>query len=339
MDKLLVIDDDTMNLLFAEKMLANDFEIATANSGEEGLKKLDSFMPDAILLDLHMPGMSGLEVMEVLKGNEEFSKIPVIFLTADSDQNTEVTIFRSGASDYITKPMIKEVVVQRVGRIVENAKLTRNLEGEVEKKAAEIIESNKRFRKLSLEIMYAFAATIEAKDKYTNGHSTRVAEYSREIARRLGKTGDELEEVYYEGLLHDTGKIGIPDSIINKNGKLTDEEYDVIKSHPTIGAGILENITVLPRLAISAHWHHEKYDGTGYPDGLKGEDIPEIARIIAVADTYDAMTSNRSYRGVMPQEKVRAEFERCAGTQFDPVMAKIMIDMIDEDKDYDLRQK
>ena len=140
------------------------------------------------------------------------------------------------------------------------------------------------------------------------------------------------------GLLHDVGKIGVPDAIINKTGRLTDEEYAVIKTHASVGADILKKITDFPELAIGARWHHERFDGRGYPDGLCGTDIPEVARIIAVADTYDAMTSNRSYRGVMPQEAVRSEFVRCRGSQFDPRFADMMIRMIDEDTGYQMKE-
>ena len=138
------------------------------------------------------------------------------------------------------------------------------------------------------------------------------------------------------GLLHDVGKIGVPDEVINKPGRLTDEEFALIKKHPVIGSGILESIEERPYLSIGARWHHERYGGGGYPDGIHGEEIPEEVRIIAVADAYDAMTSSRSYRAVMPQEKVRAEIEKGMGTQFDPQFAKVMLQMIDEDKDYRL---
>lgn len=140
------------------------------------------------------------------------------------------------------------------------------------------------------------------------------------------------------GLLHGVGKIGIQDAIINKKGRLTDEEYATIKTHPSVGAEILKNISDFPELMVGARWHHKRYDGRGYPDGLSGEEIPETARIIAVADTYDAMTSNRSYRGAMPQEKVRQEIARCSGSQFDPRFAEIMLQMIDEDTQYRLRE-
>ena len=185
----------------------------------------------------------------------------------------------------------------------------------------------------------ALASAIDAKDAYTHGHSTRVAMYSTQIAREAGKSEEECEKVYYAALLHDVGKIGVPDAIINKQGKLTNEEFAEIKKHPVYGNQILSMIYRLPYLSIGAHFHHERYDGRGYPDGLKGEDIPEIARIIAVADSYDAMTSKRSYRDTIPQQKVREELVKGMGSQFDPEYAKIMLHMIDMDIEYGMRER
>ena len=185
----------------------------------------------------------------------------------------------------------------------------------------------------------ALANAIDAKDAYTHGHSTRVAEYSREIARLSGLSEDEVDEVYFSAMLHDVGKIGIPDHIINKNGRLTDEEFAIIKTHPVIGKQILSSISQSPYLSIGANYHHERYDSKGYPEGLLGEDIPWIARIIAVADAYDAMTSKRSYRDTVPQHKVREELVKGSGTQFDPTYAHIMLSMLDSDSDYHLKEK
>lgn len=196
-----------------------------------------------------------------------------------------------------------------------------------------------KIEKLTYQSLETLASTIDAKDKYTNGHSNRVANYSREIARRMGKDEAEIIAIYFMGLLHDIGKIGIRDDIINKTSRLTDEEFMVIKNHPTIGYNILKNMTEIPNIEYGARWHHERYDGKGYPDGLKGEQIPEYARIICVADAYDAMTSTRSYRAVMPQEKVRNEIENCKGKQFDPIISQIMIEMIDEDINYTMKEK
>ena len=211
-------------------------------------------------------------------------------------------------------------------------KLQKNLAKEVEKKTKENEE-------LFLQVVASLADAIDAKDAYTKGHSGRVAAYAREIARRCGYDEAHLDAVYMMGLLHDVGKIGVPDSIINKTGRLTDEEFAKIKKHPEIGGRILENIQKMPELVCGAKWHHERFDGKGYPDGLSGFDIPETARIIAVADAYDAMTSNRSYRNVLPQAKVRAEIEEGMGRQFDPRFAGIMLEMIDEDKDYTMRDR
>ena len=184
----------------------------------------------------------------------------------------------------------------------------------------------------------ALASAIDAKDAYTHGHSLRVAMYSAEIARKAGKSEEECDKIYFAALLHDVGKIGIPDVIINKNGKLTDEEFAEIKMHPVYGNQILSTIHRLPYLSIGADAHHERFDGRGYPHGLKGDDIPDIARIIAVADAYDAMTSKRSYRDPIPQQRVREEILKGMGAQFDPRYAKIMLNMIDRDIEYAMRE-
>ncbi|MCR4945744.1 MAG: HD-GYP domain-containing protein [Lachnospiraceae bacterium] len=200
------------------------------------------------------------------------------------------------------------------------------------------VEAQNQIKELSVEVMEALAHTIDAKDEYTRGHSVRVAEYSRMIAERMKLSQEECEDAYYMGLLHDLGKIGVPNEIINSPTRLTDEQYDVIKTHPVTGFDILAEIKTRPDLVTGARWHHERYDGKGYPDGKSGEDIPLMARIIAVADSYDAMTSNRSYRKYMAQEKVRSEIEKNSGTQFDPIIAKVMIEIIDDDKDYLLHE-
>ena len=185
----------------------------------------------------------------------------------------------------------------------------------------------------------ALASAIDAKDKYTHGHSSRVADYSVQIARAVYKSDEECEQILFAALLHDVGKIGIADTIINKEGKLTAEEFAQIKLHPVYGYQILSKIEVSPYLSIGARYHHERYDGKGYPDGLIGEGIPEIARIIAVADAYDAMTSKRSYRDPIPQQRVREELVKGMGTQFDPLFAKTMIHLIDLDTEYRMQEQ
>ncbi len=200
-------------------------------------------------------------------------------------------------------------------------------------------EENKNLRILFEQTATALTNAIDAKDKYTHGHSSRVAEYSKKIAEMSGMDDAACNEVYYAALLHDVGKIGIPGEIINKEGRLTDEEYAVIKQHPVLGERILHSINEYPSLSIGAHYHHERYDGKGYPAMLKGEDIPELARIISVADAYDAMTSKRSYRDPIPQQIVREEIVKGSGTQFDPKYAKIMQHLIDLDTEYLMKER
>lgn len=189
-------------------------------------------------------------------------------------------------------------------------------------------EAQKKEAAMFRETTEALANAIDAKDKYTHGHSTRVAMISRMIAKEAGLSDTECDQVYFAALLHDVGKIGIHDNIINKTGKLTDEEFEEIKQHPILGYQILSSIRQSPSLGTGAHYHHERYDGKGYPDGLSGKDIPDIARIIAVADAYDAMTSSRSYRDSLPMHKVREELEEGKGKQFDPEYAEIMLRFI-----------
>ena len=193
-------------------------------------------------------------------------------------------------------------------------------------------------KELTTDMIKALVKTIDAKDPYTNGHSIRVAEYTRMLAEQAYTDSDELHNIYNIALLHDIGKIGIPDSIISKPGKLTDEEYNIIKGHTLTGAKILSEIKSAPELIYGAKYHHERYDGKGYPGGLKGEEIPEVSAIIAVADAYDAMTSNRSYRKLLPQETVKQEIEKGLGTQFNPKWGKIMLKLIEKDKDYKMHQ-
>ncbi|MBQ4232958.1 MAG: HD-GYP domain-containing protein, partial [Lachnospiraceae bacterium] len=211
--------------------------------------------------------------------------------------------------------IVAAIIIYRRNRMIDKYQTT-----EVEHLKEQQLLSKRLFEQTAT----ALVNSIDAKDTYSRGHSVRVAEYSEKIARVAGKSDEECEMIFYSALLHDVGKIGISDAIINKNGKLTSDEYDVIKEHPVMGNQILSSIEEYPYLSVGAHYHHERYDGKGYPDGLKGEEIPEIARIISVADAYDAMTSNRSYRSAIPQQIVREEIVKGAGTQFDPEFAIIM---------------
>ena len=202
----------------------------------------------------------------------------------------------------------------------------------IHKKAKNAKAREAELKGITIESIEAIARTIDAKDAYTNGHSIRVGRYSRIIAEAMGMEGDSLENLYYTALLHDIGKIGIPDAILNKPGRLTDEEFDIMKSHTTKGSKILKDISTIPNIVEGAKYHHEKYGGGGYPEGLKGEDIPLIARIICCADCFDAMATKRVYKEPYPKEKIVAEFERCKGIQFDPEIADVVIKLIEEGK-------
>ena len=333
-DWVVVVDDDVTNLKMAGTILSRQHMRVTAlKSGRALLDYVRDNRPDLILLDVRMPEMDGFETLRRLKQETSSGQeIPVIFLTADENAESEMKGLELGAMDFIKKPFVPEVLTLRVRHIIELVRLQKNLADEVEIKTQEN-------ENLSLRIVQTLAEAIDAKDNYTNGHSGRVAKYTREIARRFGYSQKRQDEIYMMGLLHDVGKIGVPDAVINKPAKLTEEEYAQIKTHPVMGDRILKNIRERPKLAVGARWHHERYDGTGYPDGLSGDNIPEEARIIAVADAYDAMTSRRSYRGILPQDIVRNEIKNGKGKQFDPAFADIMLTMIEEDKDYILREK
>ena len=334
-ERIVVVDDDAIILRNADSTLSKGgFKVTCLKSGKMFLKYVKKNPVDMLLLDIRMPEMDGFETLQALRSweRENFRKTtPVIFLTASDDEETETRGLSLGAMDFITKPFASEVLKLRVSNLLELIRLQKDLHREVEKKTAQI-------ESLSIHLVQTLAEAIDAKDNYTNGHSTRVAAYAKEIARRYGYSPERQEEIYMMGLLHDVGKIGIPDQIINKPGRLTDEEFAMIKEHPAKGAKILSAVTEMPKLVTGARWHHERYDGRGYPDGLKGDDIPEEARIIAVADAYDAMTSNRSYRTIISRDRVISELNRGMGTQFDERFARIMLQMIEEDTEYTMRQ-
>ena len=328
-----------MNLMMIERAFKNEADVETKTSGMDALAWLAENTVDLILLDLRMPEMDGFDVLRILKRTPETSDIPVIFLTGDIGADLEAKGFIEGATDFVRKPFIPDVMRQRVRRVLRYEYLQENLEHEVKRQtelAAHRLEESKQ---LFEEMAIALAKTIDAKDKYTHGHSERVATYSKLLAARAGENEREQERIYYMGLLHDIGKIGIPAEIINKPGRLTDEEYKIIQSHTTIGADILHDIRTFPGLSYGARFHHERFDGKGYPDKLSGEAIPRHARIIAVADAYDAMTSSRSYRKGLPQEVARAEIEKGRGVQFDPKFADLMLALIDADVNFTMRSQ
>ncbi len=320
---IMVVDDNEAVIDQARRALRGYFEVIGIGSGEEALDQLHSYRPELVLLDTFMPGMDGEEVLRRMKKSKHLHDVPVVMLDNESDPTIELNVFKQGAEDYIRKPFAPAVLLHRIRRIVNFHRLEKSLQEEV-------LRQTKRTGRLSREIMEALSNTVEAKDLYTSGHSRRVAELSAELARRAGKTDTELRDIFAIGLLHDIGKVGISEDIINKDGKLSEEEYREMQRHTVIGYEILKIISTMPGLARGARWHHERYDGTGYPDGLYQDSIPEEARILAVADTYDAMTTARTYSSIRPLEEVRQEFLRCRGSQFDPYYADLMVQIIDE---------
>ena len=329
MDKILAIDDEVINLMMVRRILGEQYEVKTVSSGEEALQTLREFEADMILLDIHMPGINGFEAFEYIRKIEGMEQVPIIFLTADDDADNEIKGFEMGADDFIKKPFVSAVVKRRVARSMENYHLHCNLQSEVAKQTQTAENRRRELEVISVEIIQTLAAAIDAKDIYTKGHSTRVAEYAALLAVKMGWDEVEIEKLRYKALLHDVGKIGIPDRVLNKNGHLSNEEFEIIKSHTAIGAEILKGVSSLSTMHEVAKSHHERYDGKGYPEGLSGTDIPKEARLVCIADAYDAMSSDRVYRKALGKEKIREELVKGKGTQFDPEMLDIFLEMFD----------
>ena len=330
-DTVLLIDDDETVHDLVKEILKDKYELLFALDGTEGIRKAEENDVALILLDVRLKGENGFDVLSSLKSKPSTKDIPVILVTSEGDSESEAKGFYSGAEDYVRKPFAPETLSERVKRILNTHRHVGDLREEADTQA-------NRANRLTREMMMALSKAVDMKDHYTNGHSRRVAAYSAEIARRMGKTKEEQEEIYEIGLMHDIGKIGIHEDIITKDSKLTDDEFAEIKEHTIMGYEILRNITDYPSLSEGARSHHERFSGGGYPDGLKGEEIPENARIVCVADCYDAMTSTRTYSKPKSREEVRAEIERCSGIIFDPVPAKAMLLMIDEDTEFKMNE-
>lgn len=319
---ILVVDDSAANLKFVESVLKDQYRLVLVKTGEKALTYLAKNPVDLVLLDIQMPDIDGFEVYEKIKALRLNRNVPVIFLTADADVDNEIKGLKMGAVDFIKKPFIPEVMLNRIHRVIQLEELNRKLEDKVKEKTVQI-------EQLSFEIVSTIASMIEAKDSYTKGHSVRVAEYSALIAKELGWKEEDVQNLKYVALLHDIGKVGIPDNVLNKPGRLSENEFNIIKSHTTIGGDILKDIESITDVGAGAKYHHERYDGTGYPAGLKGTAIPMVARIICIADSYDAMGSKRIYRDNLPIEVIRKELINGRGTQFDPELLDIFVELLD----------
>lgn len=328
MDKkknILVVDDSELNLEFVKKALEESYCITLVQSGKQALEYLAHNPVDMVLLDILMPEMDGFEIFCRIKELECNQNVPVVFITADMDVESEVKGLAMGAKDFIRKPFVPAVMKNRIDNILQLEDLTKGLEVKVKEKTTENDQ-------LSFEIIATIASIIEAKDSYTKGHSARVAEYSAILAKALGWKDEEIQNLKYIALLHDIGKIGIPDHVLNKPGKLTEMEFNIIKSHTTIGGDILKDIKTIRHVDSGARFHHEKFDGSGYPGNVSGNGIPAVARIISIADAYDAMNSKRVYRDAMSQEAIRMELIQGRGKQFDPDYLDVFLNLLAEGK-------
>lgn len=320
---ILIVDDDRLTLSTAQNLLGDIYKVVAVNSGKQAYKYLDRHTPDLILLDINMPEIGGFEVMRTLQSDPRWSKLPVIFLTADRSSETEVECFRMGACDYISKPFEPQTMQSRI-------KSTLELDGYRKDLQRRLDEKTREMERITIQAIMTVANTVDAKDDYTKGHSMRVAAYAETMAQRLGWSEEEVQNTYYVAMLHDVGKIGVPDAVLNKPFKLTDVEFRLIQGHTIMGAEILKDFKMFPNVDVGARYHHERYDGKGYPEGLKAESIPLIARIIALVDSYDAMTSNRVYRRRLTDEVVMQELEKGKGTQWDPDLVDIFMQLIKE---------
>lgn len=320
---ILIVDDDRLTLSTAQNLLGDTYKVVAVNSGKQAYKYLDRHMPDLILLDINMPEIGGFEVMRALQGDPRWRKIPVIFLTADRSADTEVECFRMGACDFVTKPFEPQIMLSRI-------KSTLELDGYRKDLQRRLDEKTREMERITIQAIMTVANTVDAKDDYTKGHSLRVAAYAELLAQRLGWSEEDVQNTYYVAMLHDVGKIGVPDAVLNKPFKLTDLEFRLIKNHTIMGAEILKDFKMFPNVDVGAKYHHERYDGKGYPEGLKAESIPLIARIIALVDSYDAMTSNRVYRRRLSDDIVMQELQDGKGSQWDPDLVDIFIELIKE---------
>ena len=304
---LLIVDDEPANLRVMKQILQDEYHLVFAKSGEEALRLAEQNQPNLILLDIMMPGMTGLEVCQSLKSNPVTNHIPVIFVTALDDDADEAKGFDLGAVDYISKPVSPPRVRARVKNHLSLVQ-------------AELLRATR------LQVIQRLGRAAEYKDNETGMHVMRMSHFAAVIARAYGLDEERVDNLLHAAPMHDIGKIGIPDSIMLKPGKLTEEEFSIMKTHPQIGAEILgDDDSELIKLAKTVSLtHHEKWDGTGYPNGLKGEEIPIEGRITALADVFDALTSKRPYKEAWSVEDTLAYLKAQSGKHFEPKLVELL---------------
>ncbi len=326
----LIVDDEPRLRQVLVHLMRNDgFLCLEAGNGEEALAQLEHHSVTLVMSDLRMPKMDGLELLRRVRG--QWPDTAVVMITAVADVEVAVSCLAIGAMDYLTKPFHLEEVRARVAQALEKRRLVVENRGYQESLQEKVAVQARRLEELFLASVQSLAEALEVKDPYTRGHSIRVSHYSLVLARELGLDGEQLRQIELGGHVHDIGKIGVREDVLNKPGKLTDAEYEHIMTHPVVGWRILAPLLGETPLALNiVRSHHERYDGRGVPDRLAGTAIPFEARIAAVADSFDAMTSDRPYRpDGMSIESAVAEIVRCSGAQFDPIVVRAMIAAVD----------
>jgi len=320
--KLLIIDDEPLNIKLLEKYLkqAGYKNILSSQDSGIAVELYSQYQPDLVLLDLNMPTMDGFEVLECLRRIETNSYVPVMVLTANTDDESRLRALEAGAKDFINKPFSKVEVLTRIRNMLEVRTAHKSLQQQNEILEQKVNERTQELRDSQLEIVQRLGLASEYRDNETGQHIIRMSYYSKILAEHIGLSKDECELILNASPMHDIGKLGIPDSILLKPGKLTQEEFTVMKTHTTIGARLLENARspITETAQIIALSHHEKWDGSGYPNGLSGEDIPLVGRIVAITDVFDALTSVRPYKPAWPIDEAIREIERSSGAHFDP---------------------
>ena len=324
-ETILVVDDAPENIDVLSGILSKYYKIKAAINGEKALKIAFATPPDLILLDIMMPGMDGHQVIRKLKEDPRTKNIPVIFVTAKGEVPDEALGFELGAVDYITKPVSPPIVLARVQAQLALYDQSRELERKVQQRTAELNQSRQ-------EIIKRLGRAAEFKDNETGMHVIRMSYYSRIIAKAIGMDDEQADLLLNAAPMHDIGKIGIPDRVLLKPGKLDDDEWNLMRQHPEFGANIIgeHDSELLKMSLIVARTHHEKWNGKGYPNGLAGEDIPLVGRIVAIADVFDALTTERPYKDAWPVEKAVNLIKEEAGQHFDPDLAKAFVDCLPE---------
>ena len=330
-DRILIVDDEEVICNVLDRRLTREgYFCTTAHNGKEALNHFYKNSFSLIISDMKMPEMTGIELLQKVKAIDP--KMKMIMVTAYPDIDLAVNAMRLGAYDFIIKPADLDLIVMSVKKALESRRLEEEIEAYhnhmeelVEERTAKLQQAYRTLKKSHLDSVKVLAEAIDAKDPYTRGHSDRVKRMSLAIAKKMGFSEERLENLEYGALLHDIGKIGIKDEVLQKQAPLSSEEYQYIQEHPLIGVKIVEGVEFFKDKIPMIRHHHEHYDGNGYPDGLAGEAIPLEARIISLPDAFDAMTSARPHRNIMPLQNVLAELEKFKGKQFDPKVLDIFI--------------